>query len=129
MAFAAWEGNAIGDDRNRADAPAWDRDQTQQTRVLDVVRGAPWPAICPGRALANAFSARWHGREDEFAAAQPEQEQSYLATAADDFSTRVVWAGEGVDLVNDIPPAAEIIERTIARAVAASSHGAGLIRG
>ena len=45
-------------------------------------------------------------------------ENAYLATAPDDFSTRVVWAGEGVDLVDDIASAAEIIERIIAQAVA-----------
>ena len=42
--------------------------------------------------------------------------RAYLATAPDDFTTRVVWAGEGVDLVNDILPAAEIIERIVAQA-------------
>src|SRR4051794_41836919 len=50
-------------------------DQTQQTRVFDVVRGVAWPAIYPGRALANAFSARWHGNEDALAADQPTQEK------------------------------------------------------
>ncbi len=103
-------------------------DQTQQTRVFDVVRAAPWPAIYPGRALANAFSAQWHGREDELAASQPEQEAAYLATAQDDFSTRVIWAGEGVDLVNDVASAAEIIERTIAQAAVALASGANLVR-
>jgi nitronate monooxygenase len=103
-------------------------DETQQTRVFDVVRAAPWPPIYPGRALANAFSARWHGREDELVAGQQHEEKTYLATPSDDFSTRVVWAGEGVDLVNDIAPAAEIIERTIAQAVAALTRSARLIR-
>ena len=82
-------------------------DQTMQTRVFDIVRGAPWPSIYPGRALRNSFSAEWHGREDELAATQAEAEKAYLATAADDFSKRVVWAGEGVDLVNDIPSLGE----------------------
>jgi nitronate monooxygenase len=92
-------------------------DQTEQTRVFDVVRGAPWPAIYPGRALRNSFSARWNGREDELALDQKQQEKTYLSTAPDDFSTRVVWAGEGVDLINDIPSASEIIERVVAQAV------------
>src|SRR5262245_14789667 len=70
-------------------------DQTMQTRVFDVVRGAAWPAIYPGRALRNDFSARWHGHEEALAADQPAQESAYLATPSDDFSTRVVWAGEG----------------------------------
>ena len=103
-------------------------DDTQQTRVFDVVRGAQWPAIYPGRALRNAFSARWHGKEDALAADQAEQETAYLATADDDFATRAVWAGEGVDLVNDILPAAEIIERVVAQAVATLRHGASLVR-
>jgi nitronate monooxygenase len=97
--------------------------------VFDVVRGAAWPPIYPGRALRNAFSAEWNGREDALAADQPAQEKSYLATPENDFSTRVVWAGEGVDLVNDIPAAADVIERIVAQAVATLTHGASLVRG
>ena len=99
-------------------------DQTEQTRVFDIVRGSPWPAIYPGRALRNAFSKNWNGREDELAADQPAQEKAYLATAADDFATRVVWAGESVDPVKDILAASAIIERIIAQAVAALTEGA-----
>ncbi len=101
-------------------------DQTEQTGVFDVVRGAPWPAIYPGRALRNAFSASWNGREEELAVDQALQEKAYLSTAPDDFSTRVVWAGEGVDLINDIPSASEIVGRIIAEAVSA---GAGSRQG
>ena len=93
------------------------------------MRGAPWPAIYPGRALRNAFSAHWNGHEDALAADQPAQEKAWLATAADDFATRVVWAGEGVDLINDIPAASEIIERVIAQAVKTLTQGAQLVRG
>src|SRR4051794_32187056 len=103
-------------------------DQTAQTRVFDVVRGAPWPAIYPGRALRNEFSAAWHGREELLEAQRPEQEKAYLASAPDDFHTRVVWAGEGVDLVHDVPSAAEIIERTVAEAVAVLHRSAALVR-
>ena len=67
-------------------------DQTEQTRVFDVLRGAPWPSIYPGRALRNAFSARWHGQEVASAADQHRQEGAYLATDPADFATRVVWA-------------------------------------
>jgi len=104
-------------------------DQTEQTRVFDVVRGAPWPAIYPGRALRNAFSARWHGHEEALQAGQTEEEKAYLATAPDDFSARVVWAGESVDLVNEILGAREIIEQTVAQAAAVLTQGAQLVRG
>jgi nitronate monooxygenase len=103
-------------------------DQTMQTRVFDIVRGAPWPAIYPGRALRNTFSAEWHGREDDLTARQAEVEKAYLATAPGDFSQRVVRGGEGVDLVNDIPSAAEIIDRIVAQAVETLRQGARLIR-
>jgi nitronate monooxygenase len=93
-----------------------------------VVRGAPWPAIYPGRALRNAFSTHWNGREEALAMQQSEQEKIYLAAADNDFTTRVVWAGEGVDLVNDTPAASEIIERVIAQAAATLMNGAKLVR-
>jgi len=103
-------------------------DQTQQTRVFDIVRGAPWPAIYPGRALRNDFSAEWHGREEALGTRQAEVEAEYLARAPDDFARRVVWAGEGVDLVNDIPSAAEIIERIVAQAASTLKYGARLVK-
>jgi len=102
-------------------------DDTAQTRVFDIVRGAPWPAIYPGRALRNDFAERWHGHEDELAADQAARERDYLATHESDFGTRVVWAGEGVDLVRDIPSAAEIIERIVTEAAATLVAGAKLV--
>jgi hypothetical protein len=62
------------------------------------------------------------------AGAVDEQEKAYLSTAADDFSTRVVWAGEGVDLINDIPSASDIIERVIAEAVSVLRERMALVR-
>jgi nitronate monooxygenase len=103
-------------------------DQTEQTRIFDVVRAAPWPSIYPGRALRNAFSARWNGHEEALAADQTDQERTYLAAAADDFATRVVWAGEGVDLIDDIPTASQIIERIIRQAVETLLQGSKLVR-
>ena len=84
---------SLWDPAMKAAALAAGGDQTMQTRVFDIVRGAPWPAIYPGRALRNDFSGEWHGREDDLAAKQTEVETAYLATAPDDFSQRVVWAG------------------------------------
>jgi len=119
---------SLWDAKMKAAALAAGGDQTAQTRVFDIVRGAPWPPIYPGRALRNDFSAAWHGREEQLEGQRPAEEKRYLATATDDFGTRVVWAGEGVDLVNDIPSAAEIIDRTVAEAIAALRGGAGLVR-
>ncbi|HEX5455211.1 MAG TPA: nitronate monooxygenase [Stellaceae bacterium] len=119
---------SLWDPAMKAAALAAGGDDTQQTRVFDIIRGAAWPAIYPGRALRNNFSAEWHGREEELQAVQPVEEKAYLATAADDFRSRVVWAGESVDLVNDIRSAAEIIEGTVAEAAAVLKQGARLVR-
>jgi nitronate monooxygenase len=103
-------------------------DQTAQTRVFDIVRGAAWPSIYPGRALRNDFFERWHGREAALEQQQKPAETAYLATASDDFGQRVVWAGEGVDLVRDIPSAREVVERTVAEAASVLRQGAALVR-
>jgi nitronate monooxygenase len=103
-------------------------DQTAQTRVFDIVRGAPWPAHFPGRALKNDFFSRWHGHEETLQSERAAVEKSYLASASNDFSNRVVWAGEGVDLVKDVPQAAEVIERIVAEAASVLRRGAALVR-
>ena len=63
-------------------------DQTAQTRVFDIVRGAAWPAIYPGRALRNDFFDQWHGREEALQGQQKQVEASYLASPADDLHQR-----------------------------------------
>jgi nitronate monooxygenase len=104
-------------------------DQTAQTRVFDIVRGAAWPAIYPGRALRNEFFDQWHGKEEALQGRQKEVETGYLASDANDFGQRVVWAGESIDLVRDIPTAREVIERIVDEAVSVLKAGAALVRG
>src|SRR6185503_13935920 len=103
-------------------------DQTSQTRVFDIVRGAAWPAIYPGRALRNDFFAQWHGREEALAAEQKTVEPAYVASPANDFTQRVVWAGESVDLVRDIPSARDVIERIVDEAASVLRGGAAMVR-
>jgi nitronate monooxygenase len=103
-------------------------DETEQTRVFDIVRNAPWPTKYPGRAVRNAFSARWHPSEDRLRDNRAEAETEYLATPADDFSTRVVWAGEGVDLIRDVKTAEEIVNLTVAEAVSERDRCSALVR-
>jgi len=104
-------------------------DQTAQTRVFDIVREAGWPSVYPGRVLRNEFFERWHGHEEELAAGPALPRTALLATAEDDYTQRVVWAGEGVDLIHDVPTARELVERIVAEAVAALRCGSGMVRG
>jgi nitronate monooxygenase len=92
-------------------------DATLRTRVFDLARAIDWPVQYTGRALANDFSSRWVGHEDELERSLESERARYAAAAsAGDVSTAVVWAGEGVDLVQAVEPAADIVERVVAEA-------------
>ena len=87
-------------------------DNTLRTTVFDIVRGYAWPARFPARALRNAFCAQWHGREADLKANLAAELKRYgAAVAARDYDVALVFAGEGVDLIDDIPPAAKLVER------------------
>jgi len=87
-------------------------DATLRTTVFDIVRGYDWPKPYTGRALNNAFCGRWHGNEADLSARVADERKRYKAAVdAGDFSTAVIFAGEDVDLIDDLPPAATIVAR------------------
>ncbi|MDE1968821.1 MAG: nitronate monooxygenase [Alphaproteobacteria bacterium] len=103
---------SLAHDVAKARVVAASGETTLRTTTFDIVRGLDWPKPFTGRALGNAFSARWHGREGELAAAQAAEMQRYKAAVeAGDFATAVIFAGEDVDLIDDVPPAAVIVAR------------------
>ena len=118
---------SLWDEPLKQGALAASGDDTAQTRVFDIVRGAGWPSHFPGRALRNDFFARWHGREAELETSWRDEEKTYTAAAPDDLATRVVWAGESVDLVREALPAGEIIEQIVAEAAEMLRRGAQLV--
>jgi nitronate monooxygenase len=120
---------SLWDQAMKEKAVAAGGDQTAQTRVFDIVRGAAWPSIYPGRALRNDFFAEWHGKEEALAAEQKTVETRYVATDAKDFAQRVVWTGEGVDLVRDIPSARDVIERIVDEAASVLRGRAAMVKG
>jgi nitronate monooxygenase len=91
-------------------------DQTVRTRVFDVVREIDWPAPFTGRALGNDFTRRWHGQEAELGGRRDEFRRYADATQRGDFDTAVVWAGEGVDLVREVVPAARVVSEIVTSA-------------
>jgi nitronate monooxygenase len=86
---------------------------TAKTRVVDIVRGyASWPEPYTARILRNDFFARWHGRDDELETALDTETASYQrAFREGDFDTAAIFAGEAVDLIDDVVPAAELVQR------------------
>ena len=91
-------------------------EDTERSRVLDIARGSRWPAKYPARTLGHAFLDQWRGREDELAAS-PEARQAYQdGVARGELPPQPVWASEAVDLINDLPYAADLVSTLAAQA-------------
>ncbi|AIS10853.1 2-nitropropane dioxygenase [Pseudomonas chlororaphis subsp. aurantiaca] len=85
-----------------------------RTRAFDLVRGIEWPEQYSGRALANDFTARWVGFEQELVRAPASVAEDYAqALREDNTDVRAIWTGEVADLINDVLPAATIVEQTV----------------
>jgi nitronate monooxygenase len=85
--------------------------------VPDWSRNIMWPAPFTGRTLVNEHVRRWTGREIELLQNVGAVSAEYFAArAAGNFDIAVVFAGESVGLIHDIPPAAEIVERVVTEA-------------
>jgi nitronate monooxygenase len=93
--------------------------ETERNRILDIARGSRWPSRYTARTLAHPYLDEWRGREPELAA-----DASALAAYQDDVRRGAIpplpqWAGEAVDLVTDLPSAADLVPALAARAEAA----------
>ena len=89
-------------------------DATTRTTVFDVARGFDGWAGITGRALRNKFTEAWHGREAALRERiDAERKAYYAAVERQDFDTALIFAGEAVDLIDEILPAAEIVRRLV----------------
>ncbi|MET9222537.1 MULTISPECIES: nitronate monooxygenase [unclassified Streptomyces] len=99
-------------------------EDTERNSVLDIARGSRWPTAYTARTLGHPYLDRWRGREAELAA-DPQARQEYQADVARGAVPSLpVWAGEAVDLVHNVPQAADLVavlavqaEEALARAV------------
>jgi len=103
-------------------------DQTLQARLFDTLNDPGWPLEFPARFIRNETSDRWYGKEAELAEVAEAERANYTAIPADDVKRRMVIAGEGLDLIRDIPSAREVVERVIAEAVSTLRHGFTLVQ-
>lgn len=88
-------------------------DRTIRGILFDIARRNVWPAPYTGRVLRNSFSENWRGREAELLQHQDEEADRYAAARTNgDFDTAAVI----VDLITDIPPASEIVQRMVTEA-------------
>jgi nitronate monooxygenase len=93
--------------------------------ILDIARGSRWPARYPGRSLGHPFLDEWRGREAELAA-DPGARQAYQdGVTRGDLPPQPVWASEALDLINDLPSAAELVGNLAAQAQDALARAGG----
>jgi nitronate monooxygenase len=91
-------------------------DDTERSIILDIARGSPWPSKYPARTLGHPFLDQWRGREAELAA-DPGARQAYReGVARGDLPPAPVWASEAIDLINDLPSAADLVGLLAAQA-------------
>ena len=90
--------------------------------MFDIARGLDWPVPYTGRALRNAFSDAWDGREEALRASAEAREQFTLGHQSGDPDVALVWAGEGTDLITAVEPAGNLVTQIMAQAE-------GLLRG
>lgn len=89
-------------------------DDTIRTSVFDIIREIDWPIKYSGRAIANRFVARWHTNENALRSYVKRHQADFNAALEyADPKTIMVWAGEGLDVINDIDHAENIVARII----------------
>jgi len=91
-------------------------EDTERSRILDIARGAPWPARYPARTLRNAFLDRWRGRETELESDEEAKASFRDAAHRGDLDVLPVWASESIDLITEALPAAELVSLLVSEA-------------
>jgi nitronate monooxygenase len=89
---------------------------TVRSGVLDIARGSRWPSRYTARTLGGPFLDQWRDREVELAADAGAQRAYQADVARGDAPPLPVWASEAIDLVTDLPPAADLVVTLAAQA-------------
>jgi nitronate monooxygenase len=98
---------------------------TERSRVLDIVRGSRWPSRYSARSLGHPYLDRWRGREAELVD-DPQARLDYREDVARGAIPAVpVWAGEGIDLITDVPFAADLVATLATQAEDALARAGG----
>ncbi len=107
-------------------ALATNGDGTARTGIFDILRRKNWPAPYDFRAIRNALHRSLEGDVAGLRAQPEEARAAYDAgVAAGDFSRAHATVGEGVGLIKDVAPAAELVERMTRQAQALLSGRVG----
>ncbi|MCP9273578.1 NAD(P)H-dependent flavin oxidoreductase [Mycolicibacterium arenosum] len=84
---------------------------TTRDRVLDVAQDSAWPRRFTARTLRNRFTDTWHDKEDALRFDSIAKEEFTAGVDRGDMDYLPIWAGEAVDLIAGVEPAAAVVER------------------
>ncbi|MEU7636730.1 nitronate monooxygenase [Streptomyces sp. NPDC039016] len=104
-------------DRATAEAIVAGRgEDTERSRVLDIARGSQWPAKYTARTLGHPYLDAWRGRENALEAAPHAGQEYQDAVARGEIPPLPQWASQAIDLINDLPSAADLVGTLAAQA-------------
>lgn len=90
---------------------AAEAEETVYTRAFDTAMGTPWPHRWGGRAIHNRFIDEWDGRLDELAHDGHAGDLVRAANRAGNPDAAGLYAGQGVGMLSDGAPAADVVAR------------------
>lgn len=92
-------------------------DNTIRTRIFDYARGFNWPKPYTARVLNCNFISRMESYDNADLVSEEEKKQIELeynkSLEKKKLEDIAVFAGEGIDMIHDIPPAKTILERMV----------------
>ncbi|MEU7860124.1 nitronate monooxygenase [Nonomuraea sp. NPDC049141] len=91
-------------------------EDTERNSVLDIARGSRWPSKYTARTLGHPFLDQWRGREAELANNVQAKQAYQDGVARGELPALPMWAGEAIDLINDLPSAADLVGALAAQA-------------
>lgn len=97
-------------------------EDTERNCVLDIARGSRWPRRYSARTLGHPFLDQWRGREEELAADSGARQAYRDGVASGDLPRQPLWASEAIDLISDLPAAADLVGVLAAQAEHALAH-------
>lgn len=91
-------------------------EDTERSGVLDIARGSRWPSQYTARTLSHPFLDQWRDREPDLAADLDAIWEYQDRVARCELPPLPVWASEAVDLISDLPAAADLVGAIAAQA-------------
>ena len=86
-----------------------DGQDTEYTRVYDLIDGLPWPDGIAGRVYRSAFVREWHGRDGEIVDRREELAGQTSKAYRKDPEVAAVYMGQSAGQVRAIRPAADVL--------------------